>query len=523
MADQQEASFEGFMDTTVAKKGGVSSDEHYSTSFGVSRALAMPELQSKWDLPVPDIFYCDNSDLIFRFDMSDIVENYMLVFNMTRGEECDIDIWDNNYLIPYVEYDLAPAGDGSLVRQAVVGLKPDVTLLSSSPLYTISEDGTSGLLSFCLKATLYTNDMSNIINWRDVKFQQETVLSSSVRKLQDNPWEAPVNQDHRHLAIDCSAGYDVVFENWWSGNGTEITPDTTTSYYNDTNSTGGFGGILVAPDAVISMDGSETSQNASDAFFLEAYECDENNAPTVIPVYEQGAVFRACIKPDERAQSLGLYMRSILSMYFHRPDLPATIQYAVEGGQVDFYGMSQVGCERGSSICWIETVIRAEFFSTPGVVRIAGIASLQFGSGSTRRDLSSSPEDDDAVDTEFDRQLQNQASEDRGRFTMSFPVTTFQETLEREGHGGHGAMSQLQAILMVVLSFVMVLTWIMLWWIRSARRVQTAKADGTYSPENGAKKNSSTTGKAASTDDEEDVDLVEASCADEHCAVAALA
>mmetsp|Transcript_14165 Transcript_14165/g.26503 ORF Transcript_14165/g.26503 Transcript_14165/m.26503 type:complete len:92 (-) Transcript_14165:241-516(-) len=85
---------------------------------------------------------------------------------MTRGEECDIDIWDNNYLIPYVEYDLAPAGDGSLVRQAVVGLKPDVTLLSSSPLYTISEDGTSGLLSFCLKATLYTNDMSNIINWR---------------------------------------------------------------------------------------------------------------------------------------------------------------------------------------------------------------------------------------------------------------------------------------------------------------------------------------------------------------------
>jgi len=52
-----QASFEGFIDRTVAKNGGVSSDEHYSTSFGVSRALAMPELQSKWDLPVPDIFY----------------------------------------------------------------------------------------------------------------------------------------------------------------------------------------------------------------------------------------------------------------------------------------------------------------------------------------------------------------------------------------------------------------------------------------------------------------------------------
>ena len=56
----------------------------------------MPILQSVWDLPVPDLFYCDTSEFVFRFDMSTIVENYMTKLQLFRGEDCDIDIWDNN-------------------------------------------------------------------------------------------------------------------------------------------------------------------------------------------------------------------------------------------------------------------------------------------------------------------------------------------------------------------------------------------------------------------------------------------
>jgi hypothetical protein len=47
-------------------------------------------------------------------------------------------------------------------------------------------------------------------------------------------------------------------------------------------------------------------------------------------------------------------------------------------------GLTEVYCVRGSHMCWFESLLMADFFTTPGLVGGSGAASLQFGSSSTR-------------------------------------------------------------------------------------------------------------------------------------------
>ena len=70
-------------------------------AVGEGTTDGMPILQSRWDLPVPDCLFCDTSELIFRFDMSTIVEDYMTQLHLLRGEDCEIDIWENNVSIVF--------------------------------------------------------------------------------------------------------------------------------------------------------------------------------------------------------------------------------------------------------------------------------------------------------------------------------------------------------------------------------------------------------------------------------------
>ena len=197
------------------------------TSPKVNRRLEeepqMPVLASKYDISVPDVFYCDTSEFMFRFDLSDFVTNDMMYFNLSRGDECEFDIWDNSvshtnfnhsdflhpppflilgplhsfshhldspslllpltffswtcvvypnhstssqYLTPSVYYDAAPKGNGTWVRQVLLVLEPDLLFIAGSPIWTVSQDGASGTLSFCSKITLLTEDLTTIVNFR---------------------------------------------------------------------------------------------------------------------------------------------------------------------------------------------------------------------------------------------------------------------------------------------------------------------------------------------------------------------
>lgn len=76
------------------------------------------------------------------------------------------DIWNNNYLVPTTIWDQAPLGEGNLVRQVLVALEPDINLLAVSPIYSVSEDGATGSINFCVKVTLWTKDRANIVNFK---------------------------------------------------------------------------------------------------------------------------------------------------------------------------------------------------------------------------------------------------------------------------------------------------------------------------------------------------------------------
>lgn len=254
---------------------------------------------------------------------------------------------------------------------------------------------------------------------------------------------------------DCSAGFDVVFENWWDGaSAMSVDPIENITYVDGENSTG----IVIAPNTMLELGGSGNPLNASFAFNLDVFECDGSNQVIVKQVaYNQGDRFRICIKPDADAAADGMYMRRLDNLYYVRSDIPGMIQYAVEGGLPDFYGMSEFSCERGSEVCWVDTIVRAE--SIPGMVNVIGIASLQFGSSSSR-----------ALNDE-ERMLQFGTPEDRGKFSLLFPVSTFaQELVKREETS---STSFFQTLLLIILSFVFVVVLIFLFWIRLYRKAHS--------------------------------------------------
>ena len=230
---------------------------------------------------------------------------------------------------------------------------------------------------------------------------------------------------------------------------------------------GGLVSIIIAPENVLDMsDGSgasATSFTENLNFLVEAYACDENNVPKVITALEQGDTIRICIKPDAEATAVGLYMNRIDSTLFTMPDVEF-IQYAVEVGQPDFYGMSKVDCSPGSSICIVESVMRAEFFASSGFVNVNGIAILQLGSSNSQRRQ---------LRNEYDRELQNRENKDIGRFSISFPITTYQETVTIRT----SSPSSTQSFLLIILSFTLILASSVLIWIRDVRRLGTNSND----------------------------------------------
>ena len=71
------------------------------------------------------------------------------------------------YLVPNLVYDDAPPDPlGRNVRQIAYTLYPDVSLIGSSPVYSISDDGSTGKLKFCLGLDIYLPDNVTMVNWR---------------------------------------------------------------------------------------------------------------------------------------------------------------------------------------------------------------------------------------------------------------------------------------------------------------------------------------------------------------------
>jgi hypothetical protein len=343
-------------------------------------------IEGRWDISAPRMFTCAESGAwIYLFTISDYIADDMIGYQLFRGESCDVDITFNNYLVPFLATDATSIGNGNITRQVALVLIPDAETINTSPIFTTNEDGSEVGLAWCMRLAAFTQDQNDLVNWRDIQVDMRVSLAVGVRALE---------QTERRLSVDCSNGYDVVFDEGVDQAENATTTNTTNT--TTSNSTSGGFGIVIAPTSTIPIFGGNgndgSDKYASTFYMVEAFMCTSENLPLdsndQAAVRLAGSVVRVCVRPNAEAISQGLYMRSVDSFYFSKNDT-AFLQFAIEGGQSDFLGFTvEMNCVKGSVICSFETIMRADLFGTTGVVVGHGVATLQFGSANSRRMLS---------------------------------------------------------------------------------------------------------------------------------------
>jgi hypothetical protein len=385
----------------------VNSDRSEDGEYG--RELVEAPLEP-YDISESKLFNCKSAEFIYRFNVTNLIADNMAKYQMFRGDTCDIDITSNTYMVPHLVFDETPIGSGTVTRQIGFLLIPDAETLKDSAIYTTNAAGSVATIHFCIRLALYTTDGSILVNFRDVDVV--------IKKYFQDGFRRNLLGRRRRLAsgatlVDCSEGYDVLFDydpsaviiddgsetggnstNSTGGNSTNSTEEPVSTAEDDaTDAPGGlFGGIAVNPDSILPSFGANgTDKSAVDAFFVDSYECGSDNQPIDPDTSprSQGSMYRVCVQTNEQAASLGLYMRSIHSFIFSKQDegFPLVTQTAVVGGGPDAYGLTNLVCESGNSLCSFETLLKAEFYYTSGIVLGSGLATLQFGSSSQRRDL----------------------------------------------------------------------------------------------------------------------------------------
>jgi hypothetical protein len=148
--------------------------------------------------------------------------------------------------------------------------------------------------------------------------------------------------------------------------------------------------------AIESVDVNEFIMNATQTkvdtqYKLNAFECSP-------ATHDQGSVYSICIEPDPEALGDGLRMRSVDSFTFFLEEngFHTVTQEAVRDGAAAQNGLTQLLCVRGQSRCTIDTVLKASFYASNGIVDGYGVATMQFGSRNeeeeeVRRLLGSAP------------------------------------------------------------------------------------------------------------------------------------
>ena len=128
-----------------------------------------------------------------------------------------------------------------------------------------------------------------------------------------------------------------------------------------------------------------TTNNVYD---VDSYDCSGGLLPPIgaelegEEVKNQGAEIRVCIEPNADALRDGIYIRQIQSFTFTRGNIT---QDSVVDGTAANNGLSRLVCTRGTPLCYFETILKADFYTTQGVVDATGVIILQFGTSSSRR------------------------------------------------------------------------------------------------------------------------------------------
>src|SRR5210317_2053559 len=52
----------------------------------------MEGITNPWDIGMPDYFQCETAEFLYRYEVSDRIENDMVGMELSRGDDCEIPI-----------------------------------------------------------------------------------------------------------------------------------------------------------------------------------------------------------------------------------------------------------------------------------------------------------------------------------------------------------------------------------------------------------------------------------------------
>jgi hypothetical protein len=156
--------------------------------------------------------------------------------------------------------------------------------------------------------------------------------------------------------------------------------ETLVTFFVDRSDGFAIGDVSVTPKQKI-------KNTANQVYLLDGYQCNASNdaltGSDLTDTKIQGSVIRVCVKPDAEAVAAGIKMRSLDDFTFSRDDISqeAIVGYNQEANN----GLTILFCSNGVDVCVFESILFADFYSTPGVVLGSGTGSMQFGPSTPRR------------------------------------------------------------------------------------------------------------------------------------------
>ena len=128
-------------------------------------------------------------------------------------------------------------------------------------------------------------------------------------------------------------------------------------------------------------------RTANQVYQVVGFRCDgDNNLISDLTPINQGSVVRVCVTPDAEAVADGIKMRSIDLFTWSRALPNQVTQAAIIGrDQVAANQLTTYDLCRGLGVCSFESILFANFYTALGSVAGSGVASMQFGTNTSRR------------------------------------------------------------------------------------------------------------------------------------------
>ena len=280
--------------------------------FLFSDVQAQPSLlEKRFRIDGPDYEY-DDLQFLMEFEVSDFIKDNMLEYKLYDGMNCkdggDNDITDNDgYLLSRIRTDNTPNGDGTGSRKVKVHSQIVGNQIKDSDIYRTNDDG-DVLVEYCLRFGVYNQDKKEPMSF------------------ETNFLEIPVR-----LTIDMVGDFSIIAP-------LDVLPP-----------------ILTGEEQGVAV---------------EAYICDSDDNTVPIMPTEQGQTIRVCVSPVQEVLARNIVMRQIEQFTFRREIPDSVSQEAIEAGTggVAADPLTVVSCRPGSVVCAFETLLTADFFSSPGII-----------------------------------------------------------------------------------------------------------------------------------------------------------